>query len=61
MSDVQLFPCYSVKLKQYLINEGLKYKIVALNPNNHKAFWVFIDDEHLKQALIKWKDTRPNI
>lgn len=30
--DVSLYCCYSVKLRDFLQSNGLKYKISALNP-----------------------------
>jgi len=57
--NINLFPCYSSPLKNYLVNKGLKYLIVALNPNNHKKMWIFIDNEKLNNLLIEWKKTKP--
>ena len=59
--DIQLFPCYSLNLRNYLTSKGLKYKLAALNPNNHKMFWLFIDDKQLNKYLIEWKRTKPKI
>jgi len=59
IDDVQLFPCYSLNLRDFLINKGLRYKISALNPNNHKMFWLFVDNEKLNNLLIEWKKTKP--
>jgi len=60
-NDIQLFPCYSLNLRNYLTSKGLKYRLVALNPNNHKMFWLFIDNEQLNKYLIEWKRTKPKI
>jgi len=57
--DIKLFPCYSLPLREYLISKGLRYKISALNPNNYKMFWLFIDNEKLNNCLIDWKKTKP--
>jgi len=59
--DIQLFPCYSLNLRNYLTSKGLKYKLVGLNPNSHKMFWLFIDNEQLNKYLIEWKRTKPKI
>jgi len=56
---IKLFPCYSLHLREFLINKGLKYKLAALNPNNYKMFWLFIDNEKLNKYLIEWKETKP--
>ena len=57
--DIQLFPCYSLNLRDYLMSKGSRYKLSALNPNNHKMFWLFIDDEKLNNLLMEWKKTKP--
>lgn len=59
MNDIQLFPCYSLPLRDFLIGKGLRYKLAALNPNNHKMFWLFIDNEKLNSCLKEWKETKP--
>lgn len=49
-----LFCCYSLPLRDYLRSVGIKYELCALNPNNHKMFWVFLRNEQLNVALDKW-------
>jgi len=60
-NDIQLFPCYSLNLRNYLTSKNIKYKLVALNPNSHKMFWLYIDNEQLNKYLIEWKRTKPKI
>lgn len=57
--DIQLFPCYSIPLRDFLISKGLRYKLSALNPNSHKMFWIFVDNEKLNNYLKVWKETKP--
>jgi len=57
--DIQLFPCYSLNLRNYLMSKGLRYKLSALNANNHKMFWLFIDNKKLNNCLVEWKKTKP--
>lgn len=52
--DVQLYTCYSLNLRNYLYDNGLKYKLAARNPNSNKLFWVYVKDEKLNKLLIKW-------
>jgi hypothetical protein len=60
MEEIELFPCYSVPLTDYLTNvKHIKYKLVGLHPETHKKFWVFIRDEKLNNALSEWKITKP--
>ena len=53
-NDVELYTCYSLNLRNYLYNNGLKYKLAARNPNSNKLFWVYIKDAKLNELLTKW-------
>lgn len=52
--DVELYCCYSLPLRNYLRNNGVKYKLAALNPNSNKLFWVYVKDEKLDNLLNEW-------
>lgn len=52
--DVKLYCCYSLPLRNYLRNNGVKYKLAALNPNSNKLFWVYVKDEKLDNLLNEW-------
>lgn len=52
--DVSLYCCYSVDVRNFLKNNGVRYKIVAENPNSHKIFWVYVRDEKLDRLLNEW-------
>lgn len=52
--DVELYCCYSLPLRNYLRNNGVKYKLAALNPNSKKLFWVYVKDEKLDSLLNEW-------
>ena len=52
--DVEFYTCYSLPLRNYLRDNGMRYKLVALNPNSKKLFWVYIKDEQLDTLLNKW-------
>ncbi len=54
--NVELYCCYSLNLRNFLYKHGVKYKLVALNPNNQKMFWVYVKDETLDSLLTKWAD-----
>jgi hypothetical protein len=45
-----------VKLKKYLQSHGIKYKLIAQNPNSHQLFWVYVRDEKLNELLNKWSE-----
>lgn len=52
----RIFCCYSLNLRKYLAENGVKYEICANNPNNNKRFWVYIKDEKLDELLTKWSN-----
>ena len=49
-----LYCCYSLNLRNYLKDNGLRYEICALNPNSKEMFWVYIKDEKLNKLLNEW-------
>ena len=62
--DVELYTCYSLPLRNYLrdngmrykflYENGLRYKLAALNPNSKKLFWVYIKNKELDELLDRW-------
>ena len=56
--DTKLYCCYSLNQRNYLQEHGLKYELVALNPNSKNMFWVFIKNEELNVLLDKWHNNR---
>ena len=52
--SVELYCCYSLSLRNYLKNNGVEYKLCALNPNSKQRFWVFVKDKNLDSLLNKW-------
>lgn len=52
--DVELYYCYSLPLRNYLYENGLRYKLAALNPNSKKLFWVYVKNEKLDNLLNGW-------
>lgn len=52
--EVSIYCCYSLDLKKYLEKRGIRYKLVAANPNNHRLFWAYIRDEKLDTVLKEW-------
>lgn len=56
--NVELYCCYSLPLRNYLYKSGLKYKLVALNPNSKKLFWVYIKTKELDKLLDRWSTNK---
>ena len=52
--DVELYCCYSLPIRNYLRDNGLRYKLCALNPNLKQIFCVYVKDEQLNILLNKW-------
>ena len=52
--EVELYCCYSLHLRNYLYENGLRYKLAALNPNSQKLFLIYVKDEKLNDLLNKW-------
>ena len=50
----KLYCCYSLNLRNFLYQNGLKYELAAKNPNSDKLFWVYIKDKKLDELLTKW-------
>ena len=44
--EVELYCCYSLPLRNFLYENGLRYKLAALNPNSQKLFWVYVKDKN---------------
>lgn len=49
-----IYCCYSVRLRDYLYEHGVKYEICALNPNSKNMFWAYVRNEQLDKLLTKW-------
>lgn len=61
MNDVELYCCYSLNLRNYLYENGLRYKLAALNPNSKSLFWVYVKNEKLDKLLNEWSANKQTI
>ena len=52
--DVELYCCYSLPLRKFLYENGVRYKLAALNPNSKKLFWIYIKNKKLDNLLNIW-------
>ena len=50
----RLFPCYSIPMRDYLTNLGIRYELVGLHPVTYNMFWVYVKDDKLSEALKNW-------
>lgn len=53
-NNIELYCCYSLNLREFLYNNGVRYKLAALNPNSKSLFWVYVKDEKLDKLLSEW-------
>lgn len=61
MDNVNLYCCYSLNLRNYLYDNGMRYKLAALNPNSKSLFWVYVKDEKLDRLLNEWSANKQSI
>lgn len=54
MKNSKLYCCYSVPLRNFLSENGVRYEISAKNPNSDIYFWVYIRTEKLNKLLSLW-------
>ena len=54
----KIFCCYSVDLKHFLSNNGIRYDLCALNPNNSHMFWAYVRNEKLDKFLNEWSNRK---
>lgn len=60
-NNIELYCCYSLNLREFLYNNGLRYKLAALNPNSKSLFWVYVKDEKLDKLLSEWSANKQTI
>lgn len=56
MIDRKLYCCYSLPLRDFLSEHGIRYEIVALSPNTKSTMWVYIKTDALDKLLDKWSN-----
>lgn len=59
--DTELYCCYSLNLREFLYENGMRYKLAALNPNSKSLFWVYVKDEKLDRLLNEWSENKKSI
>ena len=54
MKQSNLFPCYSIPMRDYFASKGIKYELVGLHPKSHDMFWIYIKTIELEEAMNEW-------
>lgn len=50
----KIYCCFSMNLKNFLSDNGIRYELEALSKKTHKTFWLYIVDDKLNQLLTEW-------
>ena len=50
----RIYCCFSLNLKNYLSENGVRYELEAMSKSTHKTFWLYIIDDRLNQLLKEW-------
>lgn len=61
MENVELYCCYSLNLREFLYDNGVRYKLAALNPNSKSLFWVYVKNEKLDKLLTEWSANKQTV
>lgn len=59
MEDKPLFVCYSLPLRDFLFENGIRYEVGGKSINTDKPFWVYVRCEKLNTLLNTWSSRRP--
>jgi hypothetical protein len=59
--NIELYCCYSLNLREFLYDNGMRYKLAALNPNSKSLFWVYVKCEKLDRLLDEWSRNKQTI
>jgi len=51
-----LFPCYSIPMRDYLAKKGFRYELIGLHPETKNMFWVYIKTNKLRDCLKEWSE-----
>lgn len=60
-NNIELYCCYSLNLRNFLYENGLRYKLAALNPNSKSLFWVYVKDDKLDKLLNEWSANKQTV
>lgn len=55
----QKFECYSKKLYGFLVMKGFRYERSFKHNETSRVCWVYEMTQELSDALVEWKNSRP--
>lgn len=50
----RIYCCFSLNLKNFLSENGVRYELEAMSKSTYKTFWLYIVDDKLNQLLSEW-------
>ena len=54
-----LYRVYDAELEKYLLEQGQRYELKALDIVTHKKMWVFINTNELQELVELWEGKSP--
>ena len=54
-----LYRVYDVNLKNFLLEQGLRYELKALDISTHKKMWIFVKTNDLENFIKLWEGKSP--
>lgn len=49
------FYCYSYPLKEFLVNNNLRFITAAINQSTNKRYWLFEGTDRLNELVEAWR------
>lgn len=54
LKNSKLYYCYSVPLRNFLSENGIRYELCAKNLNSNILMWIYVRTDNLNQQSTKW-------
>ena len=54
LKNSKLYYCYSVPLRNFLFENGIRYELCAKNLNSNILMWIYVRTDNLNQQSTKW-------
>lgn len=53
------YRCFSLRLKEFLEDNGEVCLVKAINPNDGRTMWIFARTYNLDKLLTQWSNNKP--
>lgn len=54
-----LYRCYDENLKNYLLSNGQRYELKALDIKTQRPFYAFVNTDYLENLIKIWEEKSP--